>query len=80
MNFAYFTNCDPITSKKAIKDDHWVCVIDEKNHVFEKNESLELTTIPHKKKLIGVKWLYKTKYKSIGEVDLFKVRKICERI
>ena len=37
------------------------------------------TDLPTDKKLIGVKWVYKTKYKPNGEIDHFKVRLVAKR-
>ena len=41
---------------------------------IEKNNTWELTTLSLGKKSIGVKWVYKTKYKLDGNVDWFKAR------
>ena len=41
---------------------------------IEKNDTWELTSLPEGKKTIGVKWVYKTKYKSDGQVDKLKAR------
>ena len=52
--------------------------MDEKIHVIKKNETWELTTLPNEKKPIGVKWVYKTKYKPNGEVDRFKAHLVAK--
>ena len=36
---------------------------------INKNDTWELTKIPHDKKNIGAKWVYKTKYNSDGSVE-----------
>ena len=46
-------------------------VINEEIQSIEKNNTRELTTLPIEKKSIGVKWVYKTKYKHDGKVDWF---------
>ena len=74
VNFALFADCNPVSFKEAVKDDRWVRAMDEEIHAIEKNDTWELTTIPPEKKPIGVKWVYKTKYKPTGEVDRFKAR------
>ncbi|XP_056162599.1 zinc finger CCCH domain-containing protein 16-like [Syzygium oleosum] len=43
-------------------------------HAIEKNDTWELTSLSEGKKSIGVKWVYKTKYKPNGDVDRLKAR------
>ena len=69
VNFALFADCYPITFVKGVKDDHWNQAMDKEIHVIEKNKTWELTTLSYEKKPISVKWIYKTKYKPIGEID-----------
>ena len=46
----------------------------EEIQTIEKNNIGELTSLPPGKKEIGVKWVYKTRYKPDGEVDHYKAR------
>lgn len=48
--------------------------MDEEIGAIEKNKTRELIDLPSGKKPIGVKWVYKTKYKANGEVDRLKAR------
>ena len=41
----------------------WIQLMDEEIHTIEKNDTWVLASLPPAKKPIGVKWLYKTKYK-----------------
>lgn len=41
---------------------------------IEENNTWELVELPMEAKVIGVKWVYKTKYNEKGEVDKFKAR------
>ena len=52
--------------------------MNEEIQSIEKNNTWELTTLPIEKKPLGVKWVYKTKYKPNGNVDQFKVRLIAK--
>nr|KYP52431.1 hypothetical protein KK1_025736 [Cajanus cajan] len=52
--------------------------MDEKIHAIEKNQTWELTDLPADKRPIGVKWVYKTKYKSSGEIDRLKARLVAK--
>ena len=48
--------------------------MNEEIQSIENNNTWELTILPIGKKPIGVKWVYKTKYKLDGNVDWFKAR------
>jgi len=41
---------------------------------IEKNKTWELTVLPNGMKLVGVKWIYKTKLNENGEIDKYKAR------
>ena len=45
---------------------------------IEKNHTWELTNLPAGAKIIGVKWVYKTKLKEDGAVDKFKARLVAK--
>ena len=65
MNIVLFAMDDEVA-----RDDCWLKVIDEKINAIEK--TWELTNVLNSKKIVGVKWVYKTKYKINGEFDCFK--------
>lgn len=48
--------------------------MDNKIHAIEKNDTWKLTNLPENKRHVGVKWVYKTKYKPNNEVERYKVR------
>ena len=50
--------------------------MDEEIDAIERNETWELTELPLKKHVIGVKWVYKTKYNVEGKIDRHKARLI----
>lgn len=41
---------------------------------LERNQTWELVPRPKKRKVIGIKWIYKSKYKSDGSLDKHKAR------
>ncbi|KAG8503970.1 hypothetical protein CXB51_002322 [Gossypium anomalum] len=45
---------------------------------IEHNNTWELTNLPKRHKINGVKWVYKTKLKENGEVDKFKARLVAK--
>jgi len=52
--------------------------MDEEINAIEKNITWELTKLPVDKKPIGVKWMYKTKYKLSDEIDRCKARLVAK--
>ena len=44
-----------------MNEEKWCNAMDEKIDAIERNETWELTTLPPKEQVIGVKWVYKTK-------------------
>ena len=45
---------------------------------IERNNTWELTDLPNGSKVIGVKWVYKTKLNEKGEVDKYKARLVAK--
>ena len=74
VNFFLFAYCDLIMYKEATSDKQWIQAMNE----IEKNNTWKITNLLIGKKPIGVKWVYKTKYKLDGKVYLFKVRLIAK--
>ncbi|CAL9006618.1 unnamed protein product, partial [Prunus brigantina] len=78
VNFTLYANCDPLSFEEACEHEHWIRAMGKEIHAIEKNETWELTSLPEGKKTIGVKWVYKTKYKPNGDVDRFKARLVAK--
>ena len=76
-NFALFTQ-DPIYFEDAIKEEHWINAMNEEMESIKKNDTWDLVDLPKEKECIGVKWVYKTKYKANGEVDKHKARLVAK--
>ena len=57
-----------------------VNAMDEEIDVIEKNQRLELVSLPHGKEVIGVKWVYKTKLNANGDVEMHKERLVAKVI
>ena len=71
---ALFVEFDRITYEKAMKNDKWKKAMDAEIEAIERNNTWELIEMPPKGKVIGVKWIYKTKLNEKGEVDKYKAR------
>ncbi|KAL1549227.1 hypothetical protein AAHA92_17357 [Salvia divinorum] len=52
--------------------------MDEEIKAIEKNDTWELVTLPKGHKAIGVKWVYKIKNNSNGEVERYKARLVAK--
>ena len=74
VNFSLFSHSDPRYFEEVVKEKKWCKAIDEETDAIERNEIRELTVLPLKKKVIGVKWVYKTKCNAEGKIDRHKAR------
>ncbi|KAG6427561.1 hypothetical protein SASPL_111807 [Salvia splendens] len=70
----FHMNVDPIAYADAAQDRKWKIAMDEEINAIEKNDTWSLTTLPEGRKAIGVKWVYKTKKNTNGEVQRYKAR------
>ena len=52
--------------------------MDEEMTTIEKNKTWELTDLPEGKEVIGLKWVYKTKYKEDGTIQKHKARLVAK--
>jgi len=74
-----FVELDPITYAQAVQSDKWKKAMDAEIAAIERNNTWELTEVPATGKVIGVKWIYKTKLNKKGEVDKYKARLVAKR-
>ncbi|KAA0058939.1 integrase [Cucumis melo var. makuwa] len=73
-NFALFAGVDPVTFDEAIQDEKWKIAMDQEIDAIRRNETWELMELPTNKRALGVKLVYRTKLKSDGNVEKYKVR------
>ena len=69
---------DPLTYKEVIKSKTWRDAIMSEIESIEKSKTWELTVLLEGVKLIGVKWVLKTKLNENGEVNKYKARLVTE--
>ena len=74
---AYFS-CEPQTFEEAAKDKVWTEAIDTKISMIEKNKTWELVDKPKDKPVIGLKWIYKTKFNEDGSIQKHKARLVAK--
>lgn len=67
-NIALFSY-DPMCFEEPVKEEHWIKAMDEEIDSIEINQTWELVDLPEGKDWIGVKWVYKTKFNAVGEID-----------
>ncbi|KAI9153880.1 hypothetical protein LWI28_017915 [Acer negundo] len=48
--------------------------MDEEIKALEKHKTWELVDLPDNKEVVGLKWVYKTKYRSDGSIQKYKAR------
>ncbi|GKV07537.1 hypothetical protein SLEP1_g19297 [Rubroshorea leprosula] len=78
VEFSTGENCDPLTYEEAVKEEKWQKAMAEEIGSIERNQTWELIDLPEGHKIIGVKWIYKTKLKENGTVDKFKARLVAK--
>nr|GEV58451.1 ribonuclease H-like domain-containing protein [Tanacetum cinerariifolium] len=59
---------------EACKDQQWVEAMNKEIDALYRNNTWEITDLPKDRKSIGGKWVYKIKYKSNGEIEIYKAR------
>ena len=79
--FALFSPIhDPLTFEEVVKEEVWAQAMDEEIECIEKDQTWELVDVPKDKYVISVKWIYKTKQDSDGNVKNHKERISSNRV
>lgn len=76
-NFSLFAQY-PIYFEDAIKEGHWINAMNDEIESIERNDTCELVDLPKNKDCIVVKWVYKTKFKTNGDVDKYNTRLVAK--
>lgn len=69
---------DPNCFEEAVKEEVWRKAMEAEIASVEENNTWELMELPEGAKVIGVKWVFKTKFNKKGEVDKFKARQVAK--
>lgn len=64
--------------EEAIKEDVWKKAMEAEISSTEENNTWEFIDLPEGAKVIGVKWIFKTKFNKKGEIDKFKARLVAK--
>eukprot|EP01018_Ginkgo_biloba_P009783 Gb_07759 [translate_table: standard] len=68
------TKDKPSTFEKARKEKKWNAAMDVEIQAVQKNKTWDLVKLPAGKKVIGCRWVYKTKYRADGSIDKHNAR------
>ncbi|BBH02600.1 ADP glucose pyrophosphorylase large subunit 1 [Prunus dulcis] len=69
---------DPTAFDDAVKSSKWRKAMDLEIQAIERNDTWELIDLPEGEKTVGVKWIFKTKFKENGEIDKYKARLVAK--
>jgi len=69
---------DPISFEEVVKSEKWRNAMMKEMESIEKNVTWELTNMLKGVNPIGVKWIFKTKFKETGAIDKFKARLVAK--
>ncbi|RVW83084.1 Retrovirus-related Pol polyprotein from transposon TNT 1-94 [Vitis vinifera] len=69
---------DPTTFEEAVEKEEWYSAMKEEIVAIEKNETWELVELPEDKNVIGVKWVFRTKYLADGSIQKHKARLVAK--
>ena len=69
---------DPEKFEEAVHHEKWKQAMEAEMNSIEENNTWELVELPEGSKVIGVKWIFKTKLNEKGEVDKHKARLVAK--
>ena len=70
----FFLGEEPSSYESAVNEETWRQAMREEMEAIEKNSTWELVKPPEKCRPIGVKWIYKIKRNSTGEITRYQAR------
>ena len=68
--------CEPVDYEKAMKNQNWMIAMNEELSMIEKNKTWILVERRRDRKMIEVKWVYRTKHNVDGSINKNKARLI----
>ncbi|XP_028116204.1 putative disease resistance protein RGA4 [Camellia sinensis] len=66
--------CEPADHEEALKDPKWKKAMEEEMSMIHKNKTWELVNKPEGRRIIGVKWVYRTKLNADNSINKHKAR------
>lgn len=78
-SFALMANIpEPTHFSQGKLHTQWISAMQSKIEALEKNQTWFFTDLPHRKKVIGCKWIYKIKYNPDETVQRYKARLVAK--
>ncbi|KAJ0919654.1 putative RNA-directed DNA polymerase [Helianthus annuus] len=81
-NFCFTTSLnktvEPSCYEEAAKDPRWIEAMNKEMDALFRNNTWVLADLPHDRKAIGCKWVYRVKYRANGEIERFKARLVAK--
>nr|GEX62198.1 retrovirus-related Pol polyprotein from transposon TNT 1-94 [Tanacetum cinerariifolium] len=71
--FALFVG-DPVTIEEALQHEEWRGAMKDELECIQRNRTWEQADLPEGKNVIGLKWIYKTKFLADGSIEKYKAR------
>ncbi|KAJ9556147.1 hypothetical protein OSB04_010761 [Centaurea solstitialis] len=78
LHSALYATTDPTSFKTAERDPKWVRAMQQELDALRKNNTWSLVPRPINRKIVGSKWLYRTKFHSDGSVERYKARLVAQ--
>ncbi|CAJ2632822.1 unnamed protein product [Trifolium pratense] len=78
VHYAFLADTEPVSMSEALSDPKWINAMIEELDSIENNDTWSLVSLPHGKKAIDVKWVFKVKVNSQGEVTRHKARLVAK--
>ncbi|XP_021761303.1 uncharacterized protein LOC110726145 [Chenopodium quinoa] len=69
---------EPTTYKKDAKSPKWVEAMEKELKALKDNNTWEIVTLPHGKKAIGSKWVFRLKRNVDGSIERYKARLVAK--
>jgi len=66
--------CEPDDHEEDLNNPKWKKEMEDESYMIKKNKTLELVDIPRNRKVIGVKWVCRTKLNIDGSINKHKAR------
>jgi len=60
--------------KEAKMDQKWIATMEEELYMIERNQTWKLVDRPQDRKIIGVKWVFRTKLNADGSINKHKAK------
>ncbi|CAH9099164.1 unnamed protein product [Cuscuta epithymum] len=76
-DFAFIVT-EPTEYHEAAIYDEWTQAMQEEINAIERNKTWELVSLPQEKNVIGLKWVYRTKYNQDGSISKHKARLVAK--